>query len=705
MLRRFVISCWLLLAPLIAAAAPAGFAAWMDAAGPNHRASLTVKLQAGSADTGRAGQIFVAGQLADGRLFALTPTGWQAVTGTFPAAQAVASLGSHSVVLTQQQDLGGITGAAFWAGYGTDFNDMVSRGAYARVYTVGAPLAGASAAGEILTFSINVQDFSYPELSAATVGRIVDLHERYRLPVDIYLTDTMLDAYQTSHPALMARLTSSPWVGLNYHLRPPKPYYGTYDWAGITQEALATQVAAIKNYETHVTDPVTGQPSAKAGGYAQLLTLPNARPAITAAFTSSEGALVTATAQAFRELGASWSLSHVGGVLNLGDSTSGLFIRPEHYDLLLFQQTTTTASAAIEAALASARSAAGARWPLFVGVKMHDNDFFAEKSAWLTVYMDGSRRPTWNTAVKAALKSAGDQAAQWSLYEAALAHADAQRARLAVANSAGIAQLRAGPAAQLHVSGTMHIESSPINWPHVDGLIAFFRRAVEAGRVAGQASAMKWSIGADIGWLQGEARAGEVIRALAPLGVEFDVHTHEPSDRARAAERIAALGGTPTGVVSGFLYTEIDSMRNAQVSSTGLRWQADTLWGLVTTPSHAVGADDLAAGLWRPRSSADWRTHDPAGTLVAVGNGGRTLAAAEALVDAVASGSHVMPVYSVTINVAPKTLTVVGTSDGITQIEAWATRMGARAEVRWSTIAGTARAWRDAGGMASRVNP
>ncbi len=44
------------------------------------------------------------------------------------------------------------------------------------------------------------------------------------------------------------------------------------------------------------------------------------------------------------------------------------------------------------------------RPPFVAGIKMHDNDFFAEDSAWTTVYLaKGARQgPPWNTALKSA---------------------------------------------------------------------------------------------------------------------------------------------------------------------------------------------------------------------------------------------------------------------------------------------------------------
>ena len=685
-------------------AAPEGFSAYADARGALNRTSLSVSLQVGTADRGKAGQLFVAARLPDGRLYARSANGWQAIgSGQIPLF-AHATLGTHTFDVLSNMDVSALSGTDVYVGYGVNAADMLARQAYTRVHTIGGGLTGPATAGAYLTFSINVQDHVWPDLSAQTVGRIVDLHEQYRLPVDIYLSDTMLDIYQRSYPDLLQKLTSSRYVGLNYHIRPPKPYYGNYDWLGLTSRSLEQQIATITDYETHVTDLVTGEPTARAGGYAQLLTLPNARPAITAAFQVDQS-LLDASATAFRQLGATWTLAHTGGALNLGDSARGLFLRPEHFDLLLFETANVPAATSLDAAFASALAEEGARAPLFIGVKMHDNDFFAQRSAWLTVYVDNNRRPPWDTTRQSALKSAADQAAQWNVYEQALQYAQAQRARIGVANSKGIAQLRQQGTPQVHVSGTMHIESNFSTWPNVDALLAFFQRATAAGKVGTKTSGMKWSIGADINWLNNEPRAGEVIRTLSALGVEWDIHAHNAADRIRNVERIRALGGTPNGVVSGLINTEIDALRTMQTTSSGYQWQPEVLWGLTTSDGHTGTSDDTAAGLWRPQSTSAWRAHDPAGNLIAVGNGGRTLAAAEALANEVAAGSYVQPVYSVTLNVQPKTLTIVGTTDGIAQIEAWAARVGLQAHVVWNSLSGTAAAWKAAGALPSRANP
>lgn len=569
-------------------------------------------------------------------------------------------------------------------------------------------VTGAATAGDWLTFTLNVQDFAYPDRSAATVDRVITLHENYRVPVDIYLTDTMLASFEASYPALVTRMRSSPYVAINYHIRPPKPYYTGYDWAGLSSLAASDQLTQIRTYESHITDLVTGLPGTTAGGFMRLKQLTGSSPVI-AAF-QADTALYAPVSQVFREMGASMAISHSAPYINLGTTASGLYVRPEHFDLKLFESPGQSASSLIDAGFAAARTTSGAASPYVVGIKMHDNDFFALASAWTNTYVNAPRRPPWNITTLAGLKNEADMQAQWTLYEAAVAWADNNRSRVAMANAKGLgAALAAAPAIPiLYVSGTMHIESSPARWPNPDSLIAFFQRAVNAGKVGTQTSGMRWSIGADIGWLTGEARAGEVIRTLSALGVEWDVHVHSAADRAVAAQRIIALGGTPTTLLSGVMVSDLDTVRSAMAGTGGYAWQAGSLWGIVRTGSHSAGSEDFSNGLWLTRSSSDWQAHDPAKSLIAVGGGDRSLAGVELLATRLEQG-YTAPVYSATVMVDSFTLTVSDaanastSSDGIVQIEAFANRIGTRTNVRWATPSGTAAAWRAAGSVPSRI--
>ena len=495
----------------------------------------------------------------------------------------------------------------------------------AALFAAEAPGNPATGPDAFVTFSLNVQDFSYPERSADLLRRVVALHERLEVPVDVYLTTTMVDLYEAKAPDLVEKLRSSPWVAVSCHVRPPLPYYTGYDWLGLGRMTAGTQSAIVRDYETHGLDLATGRPTAAPGGFDHLSRLLGRPPWV--ASTLADGGLRSPVNGVFRELGARFTLVH-GRIANLGETQDGLFLRPEHVDLKLFEHAGEEVPVVVEGAVASARTAKGAKAPYFVGVKMHDNDFFASRSAWLTVYGGRDRTPPWDVTPRAPLLSGTRQQEMWSLYESAVAYVAAARERLVPVNVRGIDSMLgepappdpAQPATVLVVSGTMHIETNRVSWPAPDALVAFLQRATAAGT--------RWSIGADVGWLQGEPRAGDVIRATEAFGVEWDVHAHRLADRARGAELISRMGGHPTGVASGVVVTEIDAMR-APLVVGGITWQATALWGLVLNPDHRDGSDDGSYGLWRPVSPARWTEHDPSGTLVAVGGGARTLAGAE----------------------------------------------------------------------------
>ncbi len=308
--------------------------------------------------------------------------------------------------------------------------------------------SGAATAGDWLTFTLNVQDFAYPDRSAATVDRVITLHEQYKVPVDIYLTDTALATFEASYPALVTRLRTSAYVGLNYHIRPPKPYYTGYDWVGLSAQPGSDQLTSIRNYESHVTDLVTGLPTSDTGGFTRLKQLTGSN-AVIAAF-QADAALYPSVSQVFRELGASMGISHSAPYINLGTQNLALNVRPEHYDLLLFQSPGQSAASLIEAGFAAAHSTSGAASPFVVGVKMHDNDFFAQASAWTTTYINAPRRPSWSLSTVAPLKADADMQAQWTLYEGAVAWADSNRSRIGVANGLGLnAAIAAAPARQV----------------------------------------------------------------------------------------------------------------------------------------------------------------------------------------------------------------------------------------------------------------
>jgi hypothetical protein len=215
---------------------------------------------------------------------------------------------------------------------------------------------------------------------------------------------------------------------------------------------------------------------------------------------------------------------------------------------------------------------------------------------------------------------------------------------------------------------------------------------------------MRWSIGADIGWLNGEPRAGEVVRATEALGVKWDVHAHNSADRVKVANRISTLGGHPTGVASGLTTSEIDLLRTPQTGVGLTAWQATIVWGLVLQPNHGAASDYFATGMWRPLSAAAYNQHDPNANLIAVGGGDHLPTSIENLATTLAAIPNGAPA-SATLMVDPDTLVIHGTTSTIDTLEQWATSMSARSNVRWATIDESAAAWVAAGGISSLRAP
>lgn len=245
----------------------------------------------------------------------------------------------------------------------------------------------------------------------------------------------------------------------------------------------------------------------------------------------------------------------------------------------------------------------------------------------------------------------------------------------------------------LYISGTTHIESKPQTWVNVDAYLAFLEQVTALG--------MKWSIGADVGWLEGEPRAAELIQKSEALGVQWDVHTHNPQDRAKAAYLITQLGGHPNSVVSGMLVSEFDSL--APQTYQGYTWTPQVLWGGVNCPGHRPGCDDHAVGLWIPLSAEQYTTHDPSGQYIRVGGGSHQLADGLALAQAIADGQYPYPVISFTLMVDPVNLTIVNSDDGMAEITAFVNEIDQYGFVRWANIEETAQAWVEAGSVPSRI--
>ena len=100
---------------------------------------------------------------------------------------------------------------------------------------------------------------------------------------------------------------------------------------------------------------------------------------------------------------------------------------------MLFQNVGADPAASFENALNQAHNSQGIA-PYFVGVKMHDNDYFSTQSAWLTVYVDGGKRPNWDPNLKSPLLSQAEQDAMWAMYEQTVIYVASQNNRIGMVN-------------------------------------------------------------------------------------------------------------------------------------------------------------------------------------------------------------------------------------------------------------------------------
>lgn len=283
-----------------------------------------------------------------------------------------------------------------------------------------------------VSFSLNWQDFYFKAQSASYLERILDLHESFGVPLDVFLTTWQADILADEYPALLGRLASSALVSPGYHIRPPKPYDNEFEWGTLTQTSItdAQRRDVIENYEGHRLDPwaCTSQSTAvpdmtRTGGFARMTGLFGYAPVSVGAAAATtpvnlttvvndyfhdpddtasngaSGAKMLVRHDSFTNLNTRWNQATGSGY---DSDESFLYYRPEHYDWKLITLWDPTLrdhdpgqTLAQSMTDARATSTSGGRAPWFVGVKLHDNDLFSTQSAWSLVWPN-STDASWN---------------------------------------------------------------------------------------------------------------------------------------------------------------------------------------------------------------------------------------------------------------------------------------------------------------------
>lgn len=290
--------------------------------------------------------------------------------------------------------------------------------------TTPAPTATVPAAvpQTYVTFNLNTHDWVFPEDSAASVNKVIDIHEKYKIPVDIYLTDPMVQLYVRSYPDLIERLKTSPYVAVSYHTRPPSPYATSFDFLGLQDMSAQDRYDTIYNYETHAIDLSTGQATSAPGGYAYLKELMGYPPYVAVALSTAP--IDAAADKVWKSLGARFTLTH-SGTAALGDEQGGLYLRPETVPVKAYEQAgKSTAEEVVTAAVAEIQDPSQ---DAYINIKWHEDNFYAIDTPWDYVYFENGEAhggafltPPWNTGIGVSTtkrKNAQQMASQWKLYE------------------------------------------------------------------------------------------------------------------------------------------------------------------------------------------------------------------------------------------------------------------------------------------------
>jgi len=271
------------------------------------------------------------------------------------------------------------------------------------------------------SFIINVQDWTSPEKSSDTLNRILDIHESYQVPVDIYLDDQIVQTYEQEDPDLLERLKTSDYVSVSYHIRPPTPYYTKFDWLGLDNLNDADLQDVLEKYETSSIDLSTGEPTSKSGGYEYLKNLMGYAPYVVS--IALNGDVANALNALYTSMGAKMIAIH-GNQTDAGMRSKDLFVRPETIEVKAYEKKTHYSA---ENILADALTGADLTKTQFMNLKWHENNFYTSGTPFDAVYYDHGDRtkplsPPFdlskaNDPSITQIKTQDQQDEQWERYE------------------------------------------------------------------------------------------------------------------------------------------------------------------------------------------------------------------------------------------------------------------------------------------------
>lgn len=295
-------------------------------------------------------------------------------------------------------------------------------------------------------FIINTHDWTDPEQSIAVLNKIIDLHEEYQLPVDIYLDDPVVQVYQEQAPELIERLKTSAYVAVSYHLRPPYPYYWDYDWLGLDKINKSELRELLLNYEEHEIDLSTGQPTGNPGGYQLLKDLIGYPPYMAVVMGSRK--VMPILAEIYKDKGALFTLTH-SGTTGWGEIQNGLWMRPESLEVKVYEP---RGRKSCDDILIDSLTKVGDERPSFINLKWHEDNFYTSGTPWGPVYWSNEKErgllnPPYDLSkamIGVKVKTEAEEAEQWTRYEECLSYVKDNPEIFTAINAVNLVKMFAG---------------------------------------------------------------------------------------------------------------------------------------------------------------------------------------------------------------------------------------------------------------------
>ncbi len=255
------------------------------------------------------------------------------------------------------------------------------------------------------------------------VDTLLALHEQTGVPVELSFTTTSARKLAENTTRFEA-VKTSPCVAVSYHVRPRVPYLGDCDWDSFASLNNTDKEAIVVQYETEALNLEYGTTTGEDGGYQHLGSLLGYPPFTVGADPAPESAALV-FGVFHTQFNAPFLVKH-SQMYNLGDQLYDMYVRPQHVEIKLFDDAITDPASAIDSAITEASNVSTAKKPYVVGIKIHDNDFFAVNSAWTTAYMPPQicvkGYTFWNYTTKSDLKDQTARDAMWQKYEDAVQH-------------------------------------------------------------------------------------------------------------------------------------------------------------------------------------------------------------------------------------------------------------------------------------------